>query len=507
MNEALRDVWARLTERWNGLSSNQRRNLVIAIVAVLAALSIVVWLVGRPNYVTVMTGLDNKSLGQVQTQLQTLKIPNEIQGDSILVPSKDANTARVQLAMAGLPNGSGYIGYSGVKNSIAMTSDQFNLQVLDALQQSLNATIQSIDGIEGAQVHIVMPATQVFVSSSATDSAKASVFVQLAPGVQLSNAQVAGIQQLVAHSVKGLTTGNVTVVDQNGVTLSGASGQVGTLAGSSSELAMRQQMAQSEEQQLLSELSPIVGAGNVTVVVHANVTFNQVKVQSKSIQAAPGGNTGYPTNTQKITNSTTSGSTAAGGVAGQSSTNPNLPTYVSPSGQNSNTNSSSSEVTTTYAYPTTTTTSVQDPIQINGYTVGVFLNANDKTITPAVVSEVKSFVQNAVGTNLSSAVSVSAVPFSGAISPTFTTSRNNLLLYGVIGVGVILLGLAGLLIVRRRRANQAAEDGVLNLQLPTIDDIDNLPLREDEQMRDQLVKLASQKPDEFANLLRTWLAE
>ncbi|WP_236018205.1 flagellar basal-body MS-ring/collar protein FliF [Alicyclobacillus suci] len=239
MNETLRGMWTRVVDRWKSVSPNMRRNVIIIAVAVLAALSALLWIVSRPHYVMVMSGLDDKSLGQVQTQLQTLKIPNEIEGSSVLVPAKDANEARVQLAEAGLPQ-SGYIGYSGVSNSMGMTQDEFNIQVLDALQQSLNETISSIDGVESAQVHIVMPQQQLFVSQT-TQDAKASVFVTLGNGVQLSATQVAGIQQLVAHSVQGLSVNNVSVVDQNGNTLSNPDGAAGasTVGGASSELALR----------------------------------------------------------------------------------------------------------------------------------------------------------------------------------------------------------------------------------------------------------------------------
>jgi len=192
VNETLRSLWVRLLGRWNGFSPAQKRNIVIASVAIIAALGATFWVVMRPSYVTIMSGLDDKSLGQVQSKLQDLKIPSEMNGTSVLVPSQDANTARVQLAMAGLPQ-SGYIGYSSIQNSFGMTEDQFNVQVLDALQQSLNQTIESMDGIETAQVHIVMPSQTIFVSQQ-DDPAKASVFVQAGAGVQLSSAKVAGIQ-------------------------------------------------------------------------------------------------------------------------------------------------------------------------------------------------------------------------------------------------------------------------------------------------------------------------
>lgn len=505
MNETMRKWWARISPWWNKFQPSQRRNLIIALVAALVCLAVIFWVVLRPRYVTVMTGLDNKSLGQVQTELQTLKIPDQIVGTSVQVPSKDADTARVQLAMAGLPQ-SGYIGYSSVSSSFGMTQDQFNLQVLDALQQSLNETIQSINGIESAQVHIVMPNDQLFVSQPQSD-AKASVFVQVGNGVQLSGGQVAGIQQLVAHSVKGLTPDSVTVVDQNGVTLSSsASNTAGAAGNSSSEMAMRQNLEQTMTQQLTQGLNQIVGAGNAVVMVHADVTFNQVQTSSRVYQPAAGQTTGLPSSVQTTRTSSSQGAGgAASGTAGQSSTNPNLPSYAGTgTGTGSGSNSSSTSTNTTYDNSEVDTQTVNDPIQLNGYKVGIFLNASDKSLTPAVVAQIKSFVQNAIGVQTASAITVATMPFNtvpqgGAL----TKSGSSAYLWAGAAAFALLVG--GVFMMRRRsqkRRTVEAEPEPIFLE-----NLDETPMSEDERMKAELARLANKKPDEFANLLRTWLAE
>lgn len=451
-----------------------------------------------------MTGLDDKSLGEVQTQLETLKIPNKIDGTSVMVPAADADTARIQLAEAGLPQ-SGYIGYSSIKTSFGMTQDEFNIQVLDALQQSLNETIESINGVESAQVHIVMPQQQLFVSQP-TDTAKASVFVQLGQGVQLSPVQVAGIQQLVAHSVSGLSTDDVSVVDQNGVTLSDQTdSNSGTVtAGTSSELALRENLESQLTQQLTNGLDQIVGQGNAVVEVSANVTFNQVETKSHTLQPASGQSVGYPTS-QQTSRTTTTGGTTAGGVAGQSSSNPSTPTYAGQSGSGGG-NSTSVTQSDQYAYNTVDTTNVADPMQINGIQVGVMLNAADKSLTPATISQIKSFVANAVGVqsgpNASNNITVSTVPFSTSYGVSATSGPNKLPLYGGIAAAV-LAAAAGvwLLLRRRRRAGASANEALV------VDEIEPLQPETpaDRTMQTQVAKLAAQKPDEFANLLRTWL--
>ncbi len=491
------------------MGPKRRRNILISLALLLVCFVVVLWLVLRPNYTVVMTDLDATSLGDAETQLSTLKIPYQLQGSSILVPSKDADQARIQLAEAGLPK-SGYIGYSSVSSSFGTTQDQFNIEVLDALQQSLNSTIDSINGIENAQVHIVMPSQQLFVSSSDSDPAKASVFVQLGTGVQLSSDQVTGIQQLVAHSVPGLTTDNVSVVDQYGDTLSqsadSADGTQGTDA--TNEIAVRDQLEQEMTDELTNGLAKIVGEGNAVVAVHANVTFNQTESTTKNVLPAPNQTSGLITNQTTSSSTTGSGSTASG-VAGQSSTNPNLSSYAGSSNSTGSPASTTTNQTTTYATGSQTITTVADPMQVNGYTVGVFLNSQDKSLNAKTVSQIKQFVNNAIGatgsTNTANSVFVTTVPFQN--QPTFTqTGHSKWWLWAVIGAAV--LALAGLLLWLRRRQTSSADEGVMGEVVP-IQDIPEQPfeqnVNEDEQMRRQLAKLANQKPEEFANLVRTWL--
>ncbi|MCF8564751.1 flagellar M-ring protein FliF [Alicyclobacillus tolerans] len=512
VNELLRKWWAKLLAGSNRFTPAQKRNLAIAAVAGIACLIVILWVVMRPHYVTIMTGLDNKSLGQVQTELQTLKIPSQISGSSVEVPANQANEARIQLAMANLPQ-SGYIGYGSIQSSFGMTQDQFNLQVLNVLQESLAQTIESINGVQSAQVHIVMPQQALFVAQN-QGSAKASVFLQLASGASLSSAQVNGIQQLVAHSVKGLSSSDVSVVDQNGVTLSGGSSASGlTGFGSSNELQARQQLEAQMTQQLTSGLDQIVGTGNAVVMVHANMTFNQVQTKSHLVQPAQGQTQGLPSSSQQIrrTSNSTSGA-GVGGAAGQSSTNPNLPTYSGSSAGNGNSSSSDTESTTNYDNSYTDQTTIGDPVQFNGFTVGVFLNAADKNVTPAVVNEIKSFVTAAVGnqTGASAAnnISVSTVPFQTSSLSNPSSSRYNSLLIGGLAVAAAAAAGAGVWWVRRRKKNkvqgQADMESEVDSLLEVVPDISREPSKE-AIAKEQIARLAAQKPDEFVNLLRTWL--
>ena len=92
-----------------------------------------------------------------------------------------------------------------------------------ALQDELAKSIQMIDGVGHARVHIVSTEQTVFTSENSETSA--SVVLQLKSGYRLSDLNISAITHLVASSVKGLRPENITVVDSQGHLLSGESDQ------------------------------------------------------------------------------------------------------------------------------------------------------------------------------------------------------------------------------------------------------------------------------------------
>lgn len=508
MNPATRFL-RNLQQKWNQFSARQKRNLTISVVSLGVAFTAVMWLVTRPNYVTIMSGLDNQSLGQIQTQLQSLKIPNELQGSSILVPKSQADTARVQLAMAGLPK-SGQVDYSSIPNSYSMTQEQFNLQVLNVLQNSLEQTIDSMDQVVSSRVNIVMPSqNNIFVDQSSTP-AQASVFVQVANGSQLTSDEVAGIQSLVAHSVPGLTTANVTVVDQQGVTLS--TGGLDTASGVSSysELSARQQIESDLQSKLTQGLQQIVGYGNVVVTVSADVSFNQVKSQTHTVSPVTGLKTGLPTSQQQVHSNANSVGGASGGLVGQSSSNPGLNTYPGLTSGAGNSTNAQTENTVNYDNNYTNSTIVQDPIQISGYSVGIFVNSTKTSASSQFQKQIQSFVNGSIGTQpgLKNSVSVSFVPFHATPFgiPSQGLQIPNSALLGAAGVGLLALVGGGILIWRRRRSRSEAEQLLRTMTTTQVAEA-SPRLTESEQLRKQLEKLANDHPAQFVNILRNWLTE
>ncbi len=83
-------------------------------------------------------------------------------------------------------------------------------------------------------------------------------------------------------------------------------------------------------------------------------------------------------------------------------------------------------------------------------------------------------------------------------------------IYVIGGVLLLIIGILVFMFIRnRRKAEELEEELIMEEQLATfdVDDINNELETEGTVRRKQLEKMAKEKPEEFAKLLRTWIAE
>ncbi len=507
MNQLVQKYISQIRNYYTNLNKRQKRNLWLIAIFFVATVAILTAFLINPRYQVVFYNLDAKSAGQITAQLEQQKIPYQLQGNNILVPAAMADKVRIDMAMAGLPS-TGNIDYSSIfqqSNMFGMTSQELNLQVLNVLEQRLAQTISSINGIEATQVNIVMPQQQSFLVQQNSGNAKASVLLNIAPGYVLSPQQVAGIQQLVAHSVQGLSASNVSVVDQNGNPLNsssnGTSGISGSLGGQvTNQLSLENALEQNLASQIKTSLGNIVGTSNVAVVVHANLSINNVTQQKH--QVTPG-----PALSNQSSSNTTSGTSGTGGVAGQATQNPNLPNYATTGTGTGGSSSKSS--TTNYDNNYVNTTTQFDPLQINGYTVSVLINSNAIKMNPKLQSSIQSYVQTAIGqagnakaTNITILSEPFAVQTNTLPSAPWYTSP-----FVLGGIGVLLVGgvLIWFFLRSRRQRNRVTTDAIESLSVASL----SHPAQESEESKitNELKELAARRPDAFASLIRTWISE
>ena len=118
----------------------------------------------------------------------------------VSVPSSDIQQVRMQLASEGLPrsNSRGY-GILDDEQSLGTSNFLEQARYNRALEQELVATIQQIQGVRSARVHVSIPKQSSFLRSG--NQASASVMIDLVNPLALSDRQLSGILHLVTSSV------------------------------------------------------------------------------------------------------------------------------------------------------------------------------------------------------------------------------------------------------------------------------------------------------------------
>jgi flagellar M-ring protein FliF len=256
-----------------GRTTLMQRALLLAVVLAcgLSAVLLTKW-ARTPQMRLLYQDLSVEEAGKVADKIAEKGIAYELKngGTSIYVPQEQVYQLRLDMAKEGLPTGEqgGYKLFDNEKIGISPFVQGINLN--RALQDELARTIQMIDGVVYARVHLVRPEQTLF--GSAADKTSASVVLKLKPGFTLNGTNVAAITHLAAGSVEGLKPENVTIVDSTGKLLSNKSEGVSG-AGANTAMDYRERVEQTLAKKAQDMLEMVLGPGRATVSVAAVVNM------------------------------------------------------------------------------------------------------------------------------------------------------------------------------------------------------------------------------------------
>lgn len=262
------------------LSITQKVIIVTAIIAVLTILVVVLMnsVKSTADYSVLYSDLNPEDAAKIVENLKENKVEYELKdgGGTILVPKEKVYEMRVELAGQGLP-ASSTVGYEIFdKSNLGMSEYVQKLNYKRALEGELARTINSLEEVKSTRVHIVLPEKALFKEDQKQPTA--SVTLQLKPNKTMSQATVAGIQNLVAKSVEGMQPDAVTVVDHKGRIISTEPIDKSSIAGMTA--AQHQQQIEVEQylsQKVQSMLDNVLGAENASVKVTADLNFTQIE--------------------------------------------------------------------------------------------------------------------------------------------------------------------------------------------------------------------------------------
>jgi len=270
-------ILARIRNMFSGFTTGQKAMTAIAIVVAVVGAGLFATWVSKPTYAPLFTGLSGTDASAITAKLTDAKEPYQLSegGQTILVPQADVYQQRITLSGLGLPSGSGGgDGYSLLDKQSMTSSDlQQKVTYQRALEGELRKTIEAIDGVQAAVVHLAIPAEDVFTDTAS--KATASVLVKTDPATPLRPAQVDAIVHLVSSAVPKLGADQVTVADSSGRVLNIAGDKGGVSAESDAHAQQVQGYETDTENTVQALLDKLVGPGHAVTRVDAALNFNQ----------------------------------------------------------------------------------------------------------------------------------------------------------------------------------------------------------------------------------------
>ncbi len=522
----------RYLQLWHKYSKKQRYIAIGGLVAILAAIVIGAALYGsKPDMVPLFTNMETKDAGEVAAKLKEQKVNYEVQenklGTTILVPSDQVHEARLNLSTEGLPRGQkGFEIFDDSK--LGVTEFQNKVNYLQALQGELTRTIEQIDAVQKARVHIVLPEDSLYKKNE--KPATASIMLMLKPNQTLQKKEIKGIVNLAAHSIQGLQPENITIVDETGKILNDPDelDEQSVGAKTMTQLEMTKKVQDNIQKNVQSLLDQSLGEGRAVARVSVELDFDDATTDTQTF--TPVVDDSGIIRSQQDMNETYSGtSTTPGGPAGVES---NVPGYVAQNG-NSNANYEKKESTKNYEINEEKKKVIASPGSIRRLNVAVLVNDD---INATQQDSILRSVSSAAGINADrgDTVSVEPLPFSTeardrlAAEQQAEKDRQDRIFYAEVGIPLLIIALiVGALLMRRRKKQQekeAAEEAARleqeeqermaeEARAAAIEngEVDEEELSEEEQRRltekQQLMELIDQKPAEVAMLIKTWLSE
>ena len=283
MSEYLKQLIIQLRAIWDKLNGTQKAILVSTTAVVMAGLiSIIAWSsagggAGGNGYSTLFVNLEPEDAAKVTDAIKEMGVPYKLEnnGRSVTVPKEQLYEMRMQMARLGLPQsgGQGYEIFD--KLNLGMTDFVQNLNYRRALEGELSRTIESLQEVERARVHVTIPKPTLFTDKK--EGATASVILKLRPGADINDRQVRGITHLIASSVEGLRARQVSVLDIHGNMLTKGFADNPLAEQTDHNMVMQQSVEKDLENKILDIFTGLLGPNKTRVKVSAELDFDQVR--------------------------------------------------------------------------------------------------------------------------------------------------------------------------------------------------------------------------------------
>lgn len=409
-----------------------------------AAVMMVVWR-DQAEYKPVFGAREKVVAADMMSVLDAEKVPYRLHPESgqVLVPESQLGKVRMLLAAKGvtakLPAG---LELMDRNDPLGVSQFVQDVRFRRGLEGELSQSIQTIDAVDTARVHLSIAKSSSFIVNDGEKSS-ASVVLALKPGRRLGNEQIAAIVNLVAGSVASLDPKRVSLVDQAGNLLSARVDLSEGFDAASSQGNEAARRYQDDTLRNVSELlAPVLGADNFKATATAEVDNDRVEETREQYGETP------KVTTEATREEQDRGDAVALGVPGSLSNRPVAVAAASAvAGANGPANSAHKNATTRqYAYDRHITQIKRSRGRLSKLNVAVVLNNTGRAAawSKPEIAQIDQILRNGLGIDEQRgdklAVSAMAFPAHPALQP-WWQERDTVIdlgTRGVWGVGALL---------------------------------------------------------------------
>lgn len=526
MNEKIAQYRDRVSQYWNQFSKKQKWMLIGTLSFVILALGIVTYQLSKTEYEIAFKDLNSSDASAIIEYLNTNGITYQLSADgsAISVPSASASKVKVDVGAQGLVK-NGSIGFDSFGDSglmSGMTDNVFDVRYKDALNGEIERLLREMQGIQDAQVLVNLPKETVFAVETQPE-ASASVIISFEPGFTPKQQVIDGYFNLIKSAVPNLPIEQITLASNEGPLYASGSSEAsgGALTGKVEEqLAIQRRFERELSDKVRSFMASASGIGidKVNVLVSANLNFDKVNKEENLVTPVDTENMkGIEISVQELQESFTGQGTQSG-VAGTGVED--VTNYPGTAGDGTTT-SEKSQTTVNYEVNRIKNQIESSPYAVDDLTIHTAVDSNElteqniaaleKVLTSIVAAQLTSYGTTLSDAELAAKVSVISQNETEVGSTTVDTIPT-FVWYGAGVLAILLIagGIAFAVVRKRRRKVMEELAEQESTYTPTITELPSINLEYadgENQVRKQLESLAKKKPEEFVNLLRTWLTD
>ncbi|MDR9825996.1 flagellar basal-body MS-ring/collar protein FliF [Vibrio sp. FNV 38] len=256
-----------------------RQVVLVLSISICVALIVMLFFWVKEPEMRPLASYETEELIPVLDYLDQQKQSYRLEGNTILVPSTDYNSLKLNMVRAGLNNqrhAGDDILMQDMGFGVSQRLEQERLKL--SRERQLALAIEAMTQVRKARVLLALPKQSVFVRHN--QEASASVFLTMRTGINLKQEEVDSIVDMVASAVPSMRPTRITVTDQHGRLLSSGS-QDPASAARRKEHELERKQEQALREKIDSVLIPILGFGNYTAQVDVELDFSAVEQTRK----------------------------------------------------------------------------------------------------------------------------------------------------------------------------------------------------------------------------------